>query len=311
MFLIGIQRYNSRISLCTEDGYISGYGGYTSEGGYLSERGYHGERNYGSFSDNQGYLSEGDYSRSPRDQHVTRFAKHVQRVTPHIKRDKRRGSFYITLDMDQYFDGPESPFVVPDRWYFKILWVFSLPVVCIFYVTIPDCRKPKWRSWYPMTLLTSTIWVALLTYIVMWLTVVIGYTFNVPDPVMGFAFLAPGLSFSEIIATYLASKAGDGSKAVYSIYGSNVYNLTVNLGFVWLVIAITNPPHYLQDYSIVYVNLCQLIIVLTPLLLQFTRWRLNKVLALIYLFLYLVFTTVVVLIEYDIIGHVNLEVCSI
>ena len=162
-----------------------------------------------------------------------------------------------------------------------------------------------------MTLLTSTIWVGLLTYIVMWLTVVIGYTFNVPDSVMGFAFLAPGLSFSEIIATNLASKAGDGSKAVYSIYGSNVYNLTVNLGFVWLVIAITNPPHYLQDYSIVYVNLCQLIIVLTPLLLQFTRWRLNKVLALIYLFLYLVFTTVVVLIEYDIIGHVNLEVCSI
>jgi len=326
----GLYRQNSReggISLFTEDGYTTGGefgyapdGGYLSERGYHSERGYNSERGYGSFyppgylSDTrEGYASEGDYitasPREGRDYHVNKFARHTQNLVNRMKRKKIQGSYYITLDMDQYVDGPFSPFAVPETWYFKILWLLSIPAVCIFYVTIPDCRKPKWRSWYPMTLIISTLWVGMLTYVLVWIAVDIGYTFKVPDSVMGFAFLATGFSFSGIVNTYLQSQAGYGYSAVYSIYGSNVFNITINLGLVWFIRSLIDNPYYLNDGSIVYINLCQLIIVLTPLLLQFTRWRLNKALGAAYLFLYCCFTTIVVLLEYDIIGKFNPPVC--
>lgn len=288
-----------------------------SERGYLSERGYHSEKGYGSINYNfdakEGYASEGEYlfSTSPRshDYHVTRFARHAQRVTTRMKRRLVQGSFFMTLNMDHYIDGPLSPFIVPERWYMKILWALSIPAICVFHITIPDCRKPTWRSYYPLTILSCTVWVALLSYALVWIAVEIGYVWKVPDSVMGFAFLATGLSFSEIVSTYLQTQAGHGYKAVYSIYGSNVFNITINLGLVWLIKSAIHNPYELNNGSIIFVNLCQLIIVLTPLLLQFTRWRLNKILAVVYLFLYCCFTTIVVLLEYDIIGEFNPPVC--
>jgi len=308
------------ISLCTEDGYISTGYGYTSDGGYLSERGYYSERGYGSINPaylsdaKEGYASEGDcLVNTPREsysnRHVTKFAQHTQRMTNRMKRRLVQGSYYITLDMDNYIDGPLSPFIIPDKWYFKILWACSVPAVCMFYITIPDCRKPSWRKYYPLTLLTATIWVGGLTYVLVWIAAEIGYSWRVPDAVMGFAFLATGLSISEIVATFLATIAGHGTKAVYSIYGSNVFNITINLGLVWLIGSIVTNPYELSSGSIVYVNFCQLIIVLTPLFLQFTRWRLNRVLGVVYLFLYCLFTTIVILLEYDIIGEINPPVC--
>ena len=148
-----------------------GYG-YASDGGYISERGYHSERGYGTMNpsymmadpkEGAGYASEGDClirkhqhpsidkDDDPSDiysnRHVTKFARHTQRMTSRLKRRLVQGSYYITLDLDQYVDGPLSPFMVPAAWYFKVLWAFSVPAVCIFYITIPDCRKPKWRRW--------------------------------------------------------------------------------------------------------------------------------------------------------------------
>ena len=172
-----------RISLCTEDGYLSAGYGYNSDAGYLSEKGYltepvfSSERGYGSINPaylsdkKEGYGSEGDYlGSSPpfgnySHRHVTKFAQHAQRVSHRMKKKLVQGSFYVTLDMDHYVDGPYSPFIIPSKWYFKILWAFSVPAVCIFHITIPDCRKPKWRTYYPLTLLTSAIWVAILTYV--------------------------------------------------------------------------------------------------------------------------------------------------
>lgn len=158
--------------------------------------------------------------------------------------------------------------------------------------------------------MTGTIWVAGLTYVLVWIAAEIGYAWKVPDAVMGFAFLAPGLAATEIVATFLATIAGHGTKAVYSIYGSNVFNITVNLGLVWLIASLVHNPYELNSGSIVYVNLSQLIIVFTPLLLQFTRWRLNRALGCIYLLLYCMFTAIVILLEYDIIGKINPPVCD-
>ena len=212
--------------------------------------------------------------------------------------------------MNHYINGPSSPFALPKKWYLKILWILSLPAILAFHFTIPDCRKPKRKKLYPLTLLLSSLWVGVLTFILLWMGVEIGYVLKLPDGVIGFTFLAIGLSFSKIVITYYQSKAGFGFKAVYSIYGSNVFNLGVNLGLVWLIATVFDNPYILHSGSIVYINLCQLIIVLTPLLLQFTRWRLNRILSVIYLILYACFTAIVVMMEYNIIGNFNKPLCK-
>jgi len=239
---------------------------------------------------------------------LSRYARHTQQVfqSQHFI----PGSYYLTLDMSHYINGPSSPFSLPDKWYLKMMWILSLPAILCFHFTIPDCRKPKWKKWYPVTLLMSLLWVVALTYVVLWMGVEISYVLKIPDAVIGFTFLATGLSFSKLVTTYYQSKAGYGFKAVYSIYGSNVFNLTVNLGLVWFIAAVVDNPYMLHSGTIVYINLCQLIIVLTPLLLQFTRWRLNKGLAVVYLFLYACFTAIVVLMEYNIIGNFSKPVCA-
>ena len=306
-------------SLYTEDGSAS-YA-HTSDGGYLSSgQCYYSDANhfdttggYGSCSVSASvcsrdiYTWDGNMCASPKTT-ISRFARHTQRAVQ--PQNYSLGMYYVTIDLNHYINGPSSPFTIPSEWYKKIIWIFSLPAILIFHITIPDCRRPKWKTWFPLTMLMSSLWVAVLTYILLWMAVEIGYVWKITDTVMGFAFLATGLSFSKIVTTYLQSKAGYGYKAVYSIYGSNVFNLSVNLGFVWFLANIVQSPYILNSGSIVYINLCQLIIVLTPLLLQFTRWRLNKILAVIYLILYGCFTAIVVMLEYDVIGNFNPIICD-
>lgn len=33
----------------------------------------------------------------------------------------------------------------------KVLWQVSLPLIYLFYYTVPDCRLEQWRSWYVIT----------------------------------------------------------------------------------------------------------------------------------------------------------------
>jgi Ca2+/Na+ antiporter len=41
-------------------------------------------------------------------------------------------------------------------------------------------------------------WIGGLTYVLAWMTTVIGYTFGIPDSVMGLTFLAIGTSVPEV-----------------------------------------------------------------------------------------------------------------
>ena len=303
-----------RISLCTEDGYTSGVYGYQSD----CDKGYSSERTSSHLTSahlsvgNSGWLSDGDMlstSRSYGTMRIQRYTRQVARLHRNLKRKPNQGSFFVTLDLDNYMDGPRSPFTVPDKWYKIILWLVALPAICLFHITIPDCRKPKWKPWFPLTIFNSLLWVAFFSYCLMWIASVIGYTYKVPTSLMGFIFLSFGLSIVEIVGTYAASEAGIGFKAVYSIYGSNVFMLSINLGLVWLIKSFQSNPYILPGGEITYVNLCQLIIVLTPFLLQFTRWRLTKILAVVFLFLYGVFVSMIILFEYNIIGQFNPPIC--
>ena len=54
------------------------------------------------------------------------------------------------------------------------MYIISLPIVVSCYLTMPDVGKPRWRPWYPATFLVATLWIALYSYLMVWMITVIG-----------------------------------------------------------------------------------------------------------------------------------------
>ena len=79
-------------------------------------------------------------------------------------------------DNDDNDDEPLNPFKVPSHLLKKILWAIFLPVNILFFLTVPDCRR-KTFSRFPLYFITfaiSTIYLGVLTYLLVWMVVIIG-----------------------------------------------------------------------------------------------------------------------------------------
>lgn len=54
------------------------------------------------------------------------------------------------------------------------LWRVSLPLIYLFYYTVPDCRLEQWRSWYVITFTMAMVWIAIFSYFMVWMITVVG-----------------------------------------------------------------------------------------------------------------------------------------
>ncbi|XP_031573967.1 sodium/potassium/calcium exchanger 4-like [Actinia tenebrosa] len=208
----------------------------------------------------------------------------------------------------------DSPFTMPRGFFKGILWIIFIPISCIFYITIPDCRKPRWKNWYFATFLLSVIWIAGLSYLLVWMVEIIGYTLEIPDVIMGLTFLAAGSSVPDGISSLLVARQGDGDMAVSNTVGSNVFDILLCLGFPWLlkttVVKLNSTVHVISG-SILYTSISLFgTVFVTVLLISLNRWRLNKCLGIIFLLLYIAFISVATLFELNIFGDFNLPVCG-
>ena len=208
----------------------------------------------------------------------------------------------------------ESPFSMPQGLVSGVLWILALPVTCLFYVTIPDCRSEKWEKWYLVSFFASVVWIALLSYVLVWMVTIIGFTFGIPDVIMGLTFLAAGSSVPDGISSLIVARQGDGDMAVSNTVGSNVFDILLCLGLPWLL---KTTALDLGGYvvvlsgSIIYTSISLFATVfVTIFLVMLNKWYLNKCLGMAFLFLYLFFITFATLFELDLIGDYNLPTCK-
>lgn len=68
----------------------------------------------------------------------------------------------------------KSVFTMPEHDLKRILWVLSLPVIVLLFLTIPDCRRRFWKKWYMITFLMSAVWISAFTYVLVWMVTVVG-----------------------------------------------------------------------------------------------------------------------------------------
>lgn len=67
-----------------------------------------------------------------------------------------------------------SVFTMPEADMKRILWVLSLPIITLLYLTVPDCRRQFWRNWFMVTFLISAAWISAITYVLVWMVTIVG-----------------------------------------------------------------------------------------------------------------------------------------
>ncbi|OXB79945.1 UNVERIFIED_CONTAM: hypothetical protein H355_009760 [Colinus virginianus] len=110
--------------------------------------------------------------------------------------------------LDEVSEDHPSVFTVPEEDMKRILWVLSLPIITLLYLTTPDCRRRFWRNWFMVTFFMSAAWISAITYVLVWMITIAGETLGIPESVMGLTLLAAGTSVPDTVASVLVARKG-------------------------------------------------------------------------------------------------------
>lgn len=51
----------------------------------------------------------------------------------------------------------------------QVKWVITWPLGLLLYCTVPNCVLPRWHRWFMVTFLASTLWIAVFSYLMVWM----------------------------------------------------------------------------------------------------------------------------------------------
>ncbi|XP_077119846.1 sodium/potassium/calcium exchanger 5 isoform X4 [Ranitomeya variabilis] len=216
-------------------------------------------------------------------------------------------------ELNDISDDSPSVFTMPENDIKRILWVLSLPIITLLFLTIPDCRRKSWKKWFILTFIMSAVWISGVTYILVWMVTIVGETLSIPDTVMGLTLLAAGTSIPDTVASVLVAREGKGDMAMSNIVGSNVFDMLC-LGVPWFIKTVfidRSSPVEVNSTGITYTTISLLFsIVFVFVAVHVNGWKLDKKLGVLCLIMYLVFATLSILYELGIIGGIPVRSCG-
>ncbi|XP_077058098.1 sodium/potassium/calcium exchanger 3 [Siphateles boraxobius] len=192
-------------------------------------------------------------------------------------------------------DGDERfrPLHIPAGYRACIKWFVSWPLSLLLYYTVPNCVSPRWHRWFMITFFASTLWIAIFSYLMVWMVTIISYTLDIPDYIMGITFLAAGTSVPDCMASLIVARQGMGDMAVSNSIGSNIFDILLGLGFPWTLRTLVvdyGSTVFINNKGLVYsVILLLASVFLTVLSVHLNGWKLDRKLGLGLLLLYSVF----------------------
>ncbi len=116
--------------------------------------------------------------------------------------------FFSLLTLEENYDDWKN---MPNYHYDPVgfaKWAIMAPIKITYHFTIPDCRNPRWMKWFPLTFSMAIVWLSVWTYMMVWMVTIIGFTFGIPDSVMGITFLAAGSSIPDALSSFLVVRQG-------------------------------------------------------------------------------------------------------
>mmetsp|Transcript_39507 Transcript_39507/g.54852 ORF Transcript_39507/g.54852 Transcript_39507/m.54852 type:complete len:701 (+) Transcript_39507:143-2245(+) len=139
----------------------------------------------------------------------------------------------------------DNPFEFPagEGWFKVFLWAISIPFYALFTVSIPDCRRQRFESWYWGSFFMSILWIGVISWFMVDWANFIGCVLGIPPVAMGVTVLAAGTSIPDALGSLFVAQLGQGDMAVSNAIGSNVFDILVGLGFPWLITSLSRGGH--------------------------------------------------------------------
>ncbi|XP_061903741.1 sodium/potassium/calcium exchanger 3 [Entelurus aequoreus] len=185
------------------------------------------------------------------------------------------------------------PFHIPAGCSARIKWFITWPLGLLLYCSVPNCVLPRWHRWFMATFVASTLWIAVFSYLMVWMVTIVSFTLDIPDYIMGITFLAAGTSVPDCMASLIVARQGMGDMAVSNSIGSNIFDILLGLGFPWALRTLVvdhGSSVSINNKGLVYsVVLLLASVFLTVTSIYLNRWRLDRRLGFGLLFLYSIF----------------------
>jgi len=208
-------------------------------------------------------------------------------------------------------DEPFNPFEVPESIPGKFFWFVGFPLSLGMYVTIPDCRREVFKSWWLGTFAGCIVWIGGLSYFMVWMVTEFGEDAGIPETVMGVTLLAAGTSIPDALSSIAVARRGHGDMAVSSSIGSNIFDILIGLPIPWFIYgAILRPsigesmgPEYVPIISDALAVMILSLFVMVALVLttiHIAGWILSVKLGMMMMLLYCLFLLLSLLLEYDV-----------
>ena len=182
----------------------------------------------------------------------------------------------VDEDDDESTNGIQLQF--PDTCWQRIMFIVTAPIMYTLYYTLPDVQKKEKKHLWPLTFAGSLLWLAVFSYLMVWMATRIGEAWDVPDEVMGLTFLAAATSVPDLCSSVIVAKHGEGDMVVSSSIGSNIFDVLVGLGLPWFLYAISfgNGRVEVATESL-FLSVVILIIMLISVLIviRWNKWRLT------------------------------------
>ncbi|XP_051166371.1 sodium/potassium/calcium exchanger 4-like [Leptopilina boulardi] len=208
---------------------------------------------------------------------------------------------------------PETIFTWPRSSTLAKFWfLFTWPLRFILFLTIPDTRYHRFRNWYPVTFIMCVIWIAVASYLVSWMTTVVGDTLGIPDSVMGITFLSAGGNMPELVSIVILSKRNHGDMAMSNTIGANTLDILFCLGLPWTIkVILSGKDVQIQSSAIAYSVLAIIICVVGfYAVTAYYGFKLNKKVGLACLVMYTLFLIFAILLELNTFFFVNRPMCD-
>ncbi len=149
------------------------------------------------------------------------------------------------------------------------------------FCSVTDIIVPDPEKKYLTSFLVSIVIIALTSYFMVESAVHVATILNIPGAIIGLTILAVGTSVPDLISSIIVAKKGKADMAVSNAVGSNVFDIFIGLGFVYVVyFLIINP-----DATSVPIDTNNLMsgvfllfgtVVALILLLMMQKWKLGK-----------------------------------
>jgi len=177
---------------------------------------------------------------------------------------------------------------------FRPITRWMAPVDRVFDAIMPDLERHPGQYWNVFAL--SILAISGLSWVLVEAGVVLARALSVPDAVIGLTVLAVGTSVPDLLSSVIVARQGKGDMAVSNAVGSNIFDILVGLGLVWIVMI----GFYGQNIRIGTENLEGSVFLLLAtcaallMLLVVRRWRIGRRAGVVLILMYGVYLAVTV-----------------